>query len=394
MFRKQIFKLLSQFIFLFLFIFLFIQTGYNGEDLLKYPVNLFFRFDPLVFLNASIASRTIAHICLLSLIIIILSLFLGRFYCWWVCPLGTLFDYTSLRKKRLIPPNLKYYVLIFVTASSLLTLQFTWLFDPNSILIRTLSVFFVEKNQYSEIYRATAIIFFVLLMLLNLFGKRAWCNGICPLGAIYSLTAKLKVKEKKLHYENLSLSKRSVLLSLAGAVFVLPVIKSIKNRNPFIPALRPPGADKKDFLRKCIRCGECWKVCPNKALYPAIFETGAEGIYSPVFKMRLGWCEYNCNLCGQVCPTGAIPNYPIDERKKCKIGLAEINKRVCLPWAEKTNCFVCEEHCPIPDKAIKLEIDIDNIKKPYVDKTLCVGCGICETKCPVTGDSAIVVKEL
>jgi translation initiation factor RLI1 len=63
------------------------------------------------------------------------------------------------------------------------------------------------------------------------------------------------------------------------------------------------------------------------------------------------------------------------------------------------NCIVCEEHCPIPEKAIRSEIVEDTdytgkkitLKKPYIVDELCIGCGICENKCPLEGKSAIEV---
>ena len=61
--------------------------------------------------------------------------------------------------------------------------------------------------------------------------------------------------------------------------------------------------------------------------------------------------------------------------------------------------MVCEEHCPTPDKAIVFREDnfiksngeVVVTKYPYVVEDLCIGCGICETKCPVVGDSGIFV---
>ena len=41
-----------------------------------------------------------------------------------------------------------------------------------------------------------------------------------------------------------------------------------------------------------------------------------EGMYTPLLIPRLGYCEYNCTLCGQVCPTGAIPDLPVAEKKR------------------------------------------------------------------------------
>jgi ferredoxin len=82
-----------------------------------------------------------------------------------------------------------------------------------------------------------------------------------------------------------------------------------------------------------------------------------------------------------------------------KIGIAMIDKGRCLPYAHATPCIVCEEVCPTPKKAIwfdqtavfdrqgkKIEL-----KQPRVDLDLCIGCGICETKCPVRGRPAIYV---
>jgi translation initiation factor RLI1 len=61
--------------------------------------------------------------------------------------------------------------------------------------------------------------------------------------------------------------------------------------------------------------------------------------------------------------------------------------------------MVCEEHCPTPDKAIRFKEAVVvaddgqaiSIRLPYVVDELCIGCGICETKCPLPGRSAIYV---
>jgi MauM/NapG family ferredoxin protein len=164
--------------------------------------------------------------------------------------------------------------------------------------------------------------------------------------------------------------------------------------------LRPPGVlREEDFLDKCVRCGECMKVCLRSALYPASLQTGLYSLYTPTIVPRLGYCEYNCSLCGQVCPTGAIPKLPLEQKKKAVIGLAVVDKNHCLPYAKKMNCMVCEEHCPIPDKAIRFETvrELDyngkavSLKKPYVVDDLCTGCGICEYVCPLEEKAGIEV---
>jgi len=160
--------------------------------------------------------------------------------------------------------------------------------------------------------------------------------------------------------------------------------------------IRPPGViDEKEFLNKCVRCGNCMRVCPTNVLQPVIFESGLGGIWTPHLIMEIGYCEYNCNLCGNVCPTGAIPKLDIAQKRNVKLGLADINKDICIPWSQNKECIVCEEHCPVPSKAIKLYDEIFNgkrVSKPYVDASLCIGCGICQNKCPTRPIRAVRVS--
>jgi ferredoxin len=167
--------------------------------------------------------------------------------------------------------------------------------------------------------------------------------------------------------------------------------------------IRPPGSlEEKDFLKKCIKCGQCLKVCITNGLQPALLEAGLDGIWSPVLVPRLGYCEYRCTLCGQVCPTGAIRKLSLEEKGTVRIGSAMIDKGRCLPFAHAAPCIVCQEVCPTPEKAIWFEdARVKNrkgetltLRQPHVDLNLCVGCGICEAKCPVLGRPAITVTSI
>jgi ferredoxin len=128
-------------------------------------------------------------------------------------------------------------------------------------------------------------------------------------------------------------------------------------------------------------------------------ESGFEGMFTPRLVPRLGYCEFNCTLCGQVCPSNAIKRLDVKEKQSFVIGLAVFDKDRCLPFAKDESCIVCEEHCPTYDKAIKfksIKVKDKNgseiiIKQPYVIDSLCVGCGICENVCPLKGDAAIRV---
>ena len=144
------------------------------------------------------------------------------------------------------------------------------------------------------------------------------------------------------------------------------------------------------------------RACPTNGLQPALTEAGPEGIWTPMLVPKIGYCEYYCSLCTQVCPTGAIQKQTIEEKNKLKIGSAWVNKSRCIPYVLGKPCIVCEEHCPVSPKAIKL-VEVETKlpdgkvavqKAPVIDLELCTGCGICENKCPVVDDPAVYVTSV
>jgi len=70
-----------------------------------------------------------------------------------------------------------------------------------------------------------------------------------------------------------------------------------------------------------------------------------------------------------------------------------------MVYVREKSCIVCEEHCPVHDKAIKFDEKTVQradgtsvlLKQPHVVEALCIGCGICEYVCPVEGTAAIRV---
>jgi MauM/NapG family ferredoxin protein len=300
---------------------------------------------------------------------------------------------------------------------------------------------------------------FAAILLANLFRRRLWCTSLCPLGALLGLitqisplkrtvgrgctscnlcvqecrtgaAADLKGEWKKAEcvlcgecqedcpveavrfgfasakmrkVAGIDLQRRGLIASLCSALFIIPLIRT----NPLVnrsagSLIRPPGALPEDqFLRRCVRCGECMKVCLTNGLQPALLEAGPEGIWTPRFDFHIGYCQYYCTLCGQVCPTGALKKLSQAEKTSTKIGLAYIDKNRCIPYAQGVECLVCEEHCPTPDKAIKFEqADVmtlrgrRRIRRPVIDLKLCIGCGICEYKCPLHDQPAIICTRL
>jgi Pyruvate/2-oxoacid:ferredoxin oxidoreductase delta subunit len=139
------------------------------------------------------------------------------------------------------------------------------------------------------------------------------------------------------------------------------------------------------------------KVCVTNGLQPVLGQSGIEGIWTPQLLPEIGYCEYNCTLCGHVCPTGALPRLSLTKKHRTRLGLASIDKNLCIPWAQGESCLVCQEHCPVFEKAIKVTVEKKGggaLLKPYVDPALCVGCGICQNKCPVRPKRAITVSAI
>ncbi len=496
-FSASAWRRLGQALFFALFLFLFITTDYSGADELTWAVNLLFRIDPLLAFSAMLAGKTVIALMLPALLTLVLALIFGRFFCGWICPLGTLIDgsrHLFIERKKSPGPGrrqLKYYLLIFLLSSALFGLPLTGLIDPFSLLVRGLAFavhpaldsaaasFFTWTYQHApgwvnaatepaygllksllpfaaKVYGLSVFSLFLLLTVLGLsvLERRFFCRKVCPLGALLALFsrfsllslsggradcgkcrqcrsicrmgaideqrsissaecilcldclthcpgARISYGRRSVDQQATDLSRRAVLTSLTAGLLVplvLPTRLLARFSDPLL--IRPPGAlAEAAFLGRCVRCGECMKVCIGNALQPAWLEAGLEGIFTPRLIGRIGYCEYNCTLCGQVCPTGAIRRLTGEEKRKTVIGRAYFDKNRCLPFAKGVPCMVCEEHCPTPEKAIKFrearvlnsrgeEVDL---RQPYVIDELCIGCGICENKCPLSGGAAVMV---
>ena len=110
--------------------------------------------------------------------------------------------------------------------------------------------------------------------------------------------------------------RRAFLGTLIGLGFyAFGRTSGASDRNYDKKVIRPPGSvEEKDFLERCIKCDQCIRACPTNVLQPALMESGIEGIWTPILNMKIGYCEVNCTLCGQVCPTGAIQRITIEEK--------------------------------------------------------------------------------
>jgi MauM/NapG family ferredoxin protein len=223
------------------------------------------------------------------------------------------------------------------------------------------------------------------------------CQEVCPEKAI---SFRMGVKVPRLSPE-LNLDRRRVLgAGATGLAFAALTITNLhhihegETQRPLRSAglIRPPGAlPEKDFQARCVRCGECIKGCLTNTLQPVWFEAGLSGLWTPRITARLAGCEQACNLCGQVCPTAAIRPLALEEKAFAKVGTARIDRTRCIAWEQDKKCLICDEICPY-NAIVSRFVSGHPITVPVIDEDKCNGCGYCECKCPVTGESAIIVE--
>lgn len=159
-------------------------------------------------------------------------------------------------------------------------------------------------------------------------------------------------------------------------------------------AVSPPGSvDVGRFTSLCTACHLCVSVCPSRVLTPSLLEYGPEGIMQPRLNNRAGFCNYECTLCSQVCPTGAILPLTPEDKKLTQIGVARFIRENCVVVTDNTSCGACSEHCPT--KAVRMVPYPNPANKPLVVPEVipdyCVGCGACEHACPTKPFKAICV---
>jgi len=493
----QLARRISQIVFLLFFFVLFFLATYPLTS--RIPVDFFLRMDPLLGLSSTLVVRAFFIKFIPALILLLLSLIVGRFFCGWICPMGTTidgFDNTVRTNKKKEKTNnhlkwIKFSILVVVVVAALMSVQLAGFVDPIPLFTRTavtvlyplfvwaidgfmglmMSISFLEEPIFrlNESLRGIILpihisyfrqsvfiaIIFIVILGLGYYHRRFWCRNLCPLGALLGIFSKFRwyrrrvsdactdcgVCRKKCRMDAIAPDFRNTdqveCISCMDCIAVCPVnavsfgltksresVKVDYNRRRLLTAgttglftigllkigfskpslkgkvVRPPGAfEEPVFLDRCIRCGECIRVCSTSGvgLQYATLESGWEGIWTPILLPKVGYCEYNCNMCGQVCSTGAIKSIPLEEKQKIKMGTAHFDKTRCIPWYYGENCMVCEEHCPLPDKAIKFReeetITIDGkettVLLPFVDESLCIGCGICVTRCPVEGERGI-----
>jgi len=421
----------------------------------------------------------------------------------------------------------------------------TGLLDPIPLMHRSVNLVLLSAvsavSGSNRVYVAgwsLALVFFAAT-LLNLWIPRFYCRFVCPLGALFGVLVrwtpwrvgkrrgdcsqcelcenncegacdpfgKIRISEclvclnclkacrqEQMTYgpqrsaageiESSGVTRRGFFVTAFAGIASVPAVRLAGNldQNWNSGLVRPPGAlSEKEFLDRCLKCGQCMRVCPTNVIQPALLEAGLEGLWTPVLNFRAGTsgCQLNCIACGNVCPTAAIRPLSLDEKLgrgefasagPIRIGIAFVDRGRCLPWAMDVPCIVCQENCPVSPKAIYLREEFQIIRdgtrtvrsssatsvtvngtpwhagklatgdyfirlesapererqriaensadsitiassaawtespsvgahmvievrlqKPVIDPDRCIGCGVCQHECPVSGLRAIRV---
>lgn len=470
--------------------------------------SLVFWLDPLASYAALTAGMVVASVLACGLAMLLASLLVGRAFCGWLCPLGTVLDIARrswspvtgrlqqrLGRRTATTARLPLAVLIVTVIALPLGLPLLGFVEPFAILERALATAIIPGSAHlgdavaawfrpaidhtpapglagdfrfvggaplraaTTSFAGAGICLGLLIALLaaEAVQPRWWCRTLCPTGALFGLLSRWSLAKRlplktcgtcnacaaECHLgafittpatrsqaiipaactlcmrcvevcpqsiatvgrssiaareaSPVDLSRRGFLVA-AGAGAALPFIPGLRHATDDPFRLRPPGVaagGERRFLDACIRCGACVQACPTHALQPVLLADGVGGVFAPRLTPRAGACEHACTACGTVCPTGAIPLLGLATKQRTAMGVAIHDHRRCLPWAVGAECRVCQEHCPVADKAIVLKMgrspDGGTVPLPTVVADRCIGCGTCEYVCPLEGEAAIRV---
>jgi ferredoxin len=407
-----------------------------------------FRGDSLAVGGAVLATRDFYSLLLIAALPLLLTLFFGRLFCGWLCPLGAVIDAAdavfSTRVRRPAARTTKTHLLLWLALPILGGASLLWALAPMTWAARLTAA--LDPPAGGGAFAALGAVGLVVVALA--LGRRGFCRALCPLGALLGLAgrfapfrlrtsdacthcgdcvrrcrmaafdgapeehdrgecilcrecdAKCPAGALRFRWFNLdpapqpNLWRRSFLLSAVGGLALSAAPRAPRVRRADAAPLRPPGAaPEEDFRRLCERCGSCVRVCPTNGLRPDDGQGGPLSWQSPILSGRDGGCAFDCNACSRVCPTFAIRPLMLPDKQRLKIGLAVIDPRRCKPLAAGKPCLSCYVACPVG--AITLTPAAaktpwgEPVEVPAVNRELCTGCGLCEAMCPVAGAGAI-----
>ena len=224
------------------------------------------------------------------------------------------------------------------------------------------------------------------------------CTISCPNNGL-SFVPAWKSKSVPGKSKSADASKRNFIKYTA--LFSLGLHKILRSQDKIVPtkdstipeekefSVSPPGSRNINrFNELCTACHLCVSACPTQVLQASFFQYGLQGMFQPYLDYHKSFCNYECRICTDICPTGALLPLNLAEKKLTQIGQVHFEKGNCIVETEGTDCGACSEHCPT--KAVYM-VPYNGLFLPEIDQDICIGCGACEYACPTTPYKAIYV---
>jgi len=340
---------------------------------------------PFVFLHSWFVLQSLVWLNGLAAVILALSLWRKRWFCRNACPVGSLCDGVSKcsRVKTASAarvPSIGSWLAILSLASALMGVPlFIWL-DPMAIFHGFFSMF--SDRPSLPLFLSMAGL--PLLLLIHLWLPGIWCKKVCPLGGLQELlfgfrTLLIKSNSHPATSSVPSSGRRIFVAATTGLAAGFLLNRFVKPENNVL--IRPPASvHSPRFDLLCVRCGNCIKACPTEILSHQVTLSGKFDWMVPEVRFDRGYCLETCNLCGTVCPSGAIFPFSVEAKRSIRMGTAKVHLSRCL-LSRNGECDRCKMACSYQALAIRPVSGL-LLMAPVVEGTTCVGCGACAVICP------------
>jgi ferredoxin len=396
---------------------------FGGRWLLS---GLFSRLDPLVGLSAVLASRAFIAFWAAAALTIVLTVALGRVWCGWICPLGTVLEIapTPQRFSGRVSSRWrvgKYVTLAVVLGAAVLGNLGPMILDPVTIITRPLQELaraFIGNDAVGQSVGASlgrgsvhvvallSLIPLVAVVALNVIERRFWCEDLCPLGGLLALVSRVPGVRRRVNAETCTSCARCAKACPTGAV-------------------KRDAAFASDSA-ECITCLRCLDACPTGANAFAaraphglatgygptrrdaliaigatslglagavipIARTNAEILRPPsTSEARLAELCVRCGACYGACPTGSLrPSISFTAEAGAWTPMLDERPAHCT-----LNCNLCAAPCPTDAIHTPTEYEAMNLGlgvRAEVNRDRCRAwasnreCMKCLGACPIAG---------